>query len=137
MDRIANPSPGMKQNPSHLISVRPFHGVVTVRFSSAVIASSKNAKVLKEADYPEVLYIPFEDIYFDFLHRSQTSTHCPYKGDASYWSTTAVGESKPDVMWAYEHPYDEMLSIRNHGAFYPDRVKIEVVQQGETDRPIA
>ncbi|MBN9244824.1 MAG: DUF427 domain-containing protein [Mesorhizobium sp.] len=141
MDRIASssagPSPGLKRNPLHRITVEPFDGVVTVRFSSAVLASSRNVKVLKESGHPEVLYIPFEDVYFDMLHRSQTSTHCPFKGDASYWSVTAAGEAKPDVMWAYEHPYEEMLSIRNHGAFYPDKVAIEAVRQGETDRPIA
>ena len=130
------PSPGFARNPDHKITVRPFNGAVTVQFSSAVIASSKNAKVLKEADYPEVLYIPFDDIYFDFLRRSETTTHCPFKGDATYWSVTAVGESKSDVMWAYEHPYAEMVAIRNHGAFYPEKVDIEVVEQTETDRPI-
>ncbi len=132
----AGPSPGMKRNPSHHITVEPFDGVVTVSFSSAVLASSKHAKLLKEAGHPDVLYIPFKDVYFDLLRRSPTSTHCPYKGDASYWTVTAAGESKPDVMWAYEHPYDEMLSIRNHGAFYPEKVNIEVVKQSQTDRPV-
>ena len=130
-------SPGFARDPAHTITVRPFDGVVTVSFSSAVIAASKNAKVLQEANHPDVFYIPFEDIYFDFLHRSETRSHCPYKGDASYWSVTAVGEAKPDVMWAYEHPYEEMLAIRDHGAFYPDKVRIEAVEQNQTDRPIA
>lgn len=137
MDQETNPSPGLQRNPSHRITIEPFDGVVTVRFSSAILAASKNALMLKEADYPAIPYIPFKDIYFDFLHRSQTSTHCPYKGDASYWTVTAVGESKPDVMWAYEHPYDEMLAIRNHGAFYPDKVTIDAVASTATDRPIA
>ena len=135
-DTAPRPAPGFARNPDHTITVRPFNGTVTVKFSSAVIASSKNAKVLKEAGYPAVFYIPFEDVYFDFLRRGETTTHCPYKGDASYWSVTAVGESKPDVMWAYEHPYAEMLAIRNHGAFYPGKVSIEAVEQAETDRPI-
>ena len=132
-----NSSPGLKRDPSHRITVEPFDGVVTVRFSSAILAASKGAKLLKEAGHSDVLYIPFEDIYFDFLRRSETSTHCPFKGDASYWNATAAGEARADVMWAYEHPYDEVLTIRNHGAFYPDKVEIEVVRQGETDRPIA
>jgi len=136
MGRTAEPSPGLKQNPSHRITITPLDGVVTVNFSSAVIASSKNAKVLKETGHPDVLYIPFEDIYFDFLRSSPTSTHCPYKGDASYWSVTATGESEPDIMWAYRHPYEEVSSIRDHGAFYPDKVEIEVVKQSQTDRPV-
>lgn len=132
-----NAAPGLKRNPSLAITVEPFDGVVTVRFSSAVIASSKNAKLLKEVGHSEVLYIPFEDVYFDFLRRSETSTHCSYKGDASYWNVIAAGEARDDVMWAYEHPYDEMLVIRDHGAFYPDKVSIEATAAARTDRPIA
>jgi len=133
---MANPSPGLKRDPSHRITTEPFDGVVTVRFSSAILAASKHARLLKEAGHPDVLYIPFEDVYFDFLRRSGTSTHCPFKGDASYWDVTAVGETRTDVMWAYEHPYDEVLAIRDHGAFYPHKVQIEAVRQDETDRPI-
>ncbi len=129
-------APGFASNPDYRITVEPFDGVVTVSFSSAIIAASKNAKVLKETNHPDVFYIPFEDIYFDLLRRSETSSHCPYKGDASYWNVTAVGETEPDVMWAYEHPYEEMLAIRDHGAFYPDKVRIEAVEQSETDRPV-
>lgn len=144
MDGTANPTaapsprpaPGFARDPGHAILVRPFHGVMTVSFSSAVLASSKRAKLLEEAGHPAVLYIPFEDVYFDFLRRSETASHCPYKGDASYWNVTAAGEGERDVMWAYEHPYEEMLAIRDHGAFYPDKVRIEAVERSETDRPI-
>jgi uncharacterized protein (DUF427 family) len=121
MDVKANPSPGFQHNPSRRISVEPFAGAVTVTSSDFVIAQSKKALVLREEDYPPVFYIPFEDIHFDALTRTDTSTHCPYKGDASYWAAGAV----KDVMWAYEHPYDEMVRIKDHGAFYPDRVKVE------------
>jgi uncharacterized protein (DUF427 family) len=129
-------APGFARNPGHTITVRPFDGVVTVSFSSAIIAASKNAKVLRETNHPDRFYIPFDDIYFDFLRRSESSTHSPYKGDASYWNVTAVGEAERDVMWAYEHPYEEMLAIRDHGAFYPDKVRIETVEQSKTDRTI-
>jgi uncharacterized protein (DUF427 family) len=143
MDTIPDPaaaprrSPGFARDPGHVITVEPFDGVVTVSFSSAIVASSRNAKVLKEANHRDVFYIPFEDIHFDFLRRSETATHCPYKGDACYWSVTAAGESETDVMWAYEHPYEEMLAIRDHGAFYPGKVRIEAVEQDQTDRPVA
>jgi uncharacterized protein (DUF427 family) len=126
MDSInANPSPGFQRNPGHRITVEPFDGVVTVTFSDAVIASSDEALVLKEGDYPPVFYLPFKDIYFDFLKPSDNRTHCPYKGDASYWNVTAVGEALKDVMWAYREPYDEMGTIRDHGAFYANKVRIE------------
>jgi uncharacterized protein (DUF427 family) len=125
MDTATNPSPGFQRNPDYRITVEPFDGVVNVAFFDAIIGSSDKALVLREGDYPPVFYIPFKDIYFDFLQPTETRTHCPYKGDASYWGVTAAGESEKDIMWAYESPYDEMQRIRSHGAFYPNKVRID------------
>jgi uncharacterized protein (DUF427 family) len=125
MQPTTNPSPGFQSRPDHEITVEPYPGTVTVRVSDAIIASSRNAKVLRETGHDPVFYVPFEDIYFEFLERTDTTSHCPFKGDASYWRASAVGEAVEDAMWAYEHPYDEMLEIKDHGAFYPDKVNIE------------
>lgn len=121
-----NPSPGFQRAPGHRITVEPFPGTVTVSLGDAIIAASKDAKVLREADYPAVYYIPFKDIYFEHLQKTGTRTHCPFKGDASYWRASAVGEAVQDAMWAYETPYDEMTVIRDHGAFYPNKLRVEV-----------
>lgn len=125
MDQIANPAPGFQRNPGKVITVEPYHGTVTVRAVETVIASSTKAKVLTEAPYPPVFYIPFEDIDFDQLRKTEFSTHCPYKGDASYWSVLPAANAGKDAMWAYERPFDEMVEIRDHGAFYPNKVTIE------------
>ena len=125
MNIAANPAPGFQRNPSHRITVEPYSGVVTVTFSDAILASTDEALVLREADYPPVFYIPFKDIYFELLKPGDTSTHCPFKGNASYWNASAAGEAVNDVMWAYEHPFDEMMRIKDHGAFYPNKVRIE------------
>ncbi|QPC87049.1 DUF427 domain-containing protein [Mesorhizobium sp. NBSH29] len=124
----ANPSPGFQRNPTRRINVTAFDGVVTVSFAGAIIASSASALVLQEEDYLPVFYIPFSDIYFEFLTPTETSTHCPYKGDASYWNATASGEAARNVMWSYEDPYDEMSGISGHGAFYPELVQIEATK---------
>lgn len=125
MDQIGNPSPGFQRNPDKVITVEPYIGTVTVRAGDVVIASSTKAKLLTEPPYPRVLYIPFEDIDFDQLRKTELSTHCPYKGDASYWSMLPAAEAGKDAMWAYEQPFDEMIDIRNHGAFDPNKVSIE------------
>ncbi|MBR2687853.1 MAG: DUF427 domain-containing protein [Aquamicrobium sp.] len=127
MDQRTNPAPGFMRDPAHTITVRPFDGTVTVSFGREVIASSGRAQLLQEASYRPVLYVPFADIRFEALLPSDSSTHCPFKGDASYWSVHAGGETRKDVMWAYQAPYDEMLVIKDHGAFYPDRVEIETI----------
>jgi uncharacterized protein (DUF427 family) len=137
MNNAANPSPGFQRNPSRRIAVEPFDGVVTVTFSDAIVASTDEALVLREQDYPLVFYVPFKDVCFEFLKRSDTSTHCPYKGDASYWNVSAGGEAAEDVMWAYERPFDEMIAIRDYGAFYPNKVRIEAnPASGEVGAPI-
>ena len=120
-----NPSPGFRRHPEHTITVEPFGGTVNVKFHDVMIASTGRAKLLREANYKPVLYIPFEDIYFVHLEKTATATHCPFKGDASYWRVKGQDETAKDVMWAYEHPYDEMLEIGDHGAFYPDGVVID------------
>ena len=125
MDQIANPAPGFQSNPAKVITVEPYRGTVVVRAGDVVIATSTRAKLLSEPPYPRHFYIPFEDIDFTQLGKTALSTHCPYKGDASYWSVLPAGETGKDAMWAYERPFDEMAEIRDHGAFYANRVKIE------------
>lgn len=135
MDRYAHPSPGFRDHPDHTIDIRPFDGVVVVTFGEAIIASSEEALELRETNHPPVFYLPFKDVYFDFLAPSDTKTHCPFKGDASYWSATASGEAMKDVMWAYLSPFDEMIAIKDHGAFYPGKVRIDATpatDPGET-----
>jgi uncharacterized protein (DUF427 family) len=124
MDISSNASPGFARNPSKVIKVTPQPGTVAVYAGDTEIARSTRAKALDEPPYATAIYIPFEDIHFEQLQKTAHSTHCPYKGDASYWSALPSGEKGANAMWAYEHPYDEMTGIANHGAFYPDRVRI-------------
>ncbi|MDX8445987.1 DUF427 domain-containing protein [Mesorhizobium captivum] len=127
MDKRANPAPGFQRNPDKVITIEPYRGVVTVRAGDVVVARSTRARLLSEPPYPAVFYIPFDDIDFTKLARTDHSTHCPYKGDASYWSVLPAGESGKDAMWAYEQPFDETFEIRDHGAFYTSKVTVEGV----------
>src|ERR1700739_4116117 len=108
--------------PDHPITVTksPSHVVVVV--GGKVIADTKNALVLREASYPEVLYIPREDANMAQLERTAHATYCPYKGECSYYSIPAGGERSANAVWTYEDPYDAVSTIRGHLAFYRDRV---------------
>ena len=108
------------------ITVEPFHGVVNVRFIDAMLASTDSALVLRETGHEPVFYIPFDDIYFAMMHESETRTHCPWKGEARYWSTGAVGEAAADVMWAYDAPPGAAALIAGHGAFDAGKVTVDV-----------
>ena len=69
---------------------------------------------------------PFEDIYFDLFEKTNTTSRCPPKGTASYWRVHAVGSSSDDFMWAYETPDTAALAIARHGAFDPEKARIDV-----------
>jgi len=91
-------------------------------FAGRAIADSTRALTLKEAHYPPVYYIPREDADMALLARTAHSTHCPYKGDASYFTISADGRSADNAVWSYEAPFPTVAEIKDHLAFYPYRV---------------
>ena len=97
---------------------------VRVSFNGAVVADTRNAITLTEASYAPVQYIPREDVDMDLLQRSAHTTYCPYKGDASYFHLSASGTKSDNAIWTYETPFDAVSAIKEHVAFYPDRVQI-------------
>jgi uncharacterized protein (DUF427 family) len=113
--------------PDHPIAITPNPKRVRVTAGGAVIADTTHALTLKEASYPAVQYIPREDADMALLSRSERTTHCPYKGDASYFNVVAGGKALENAIWTYEAPFPAMAEISGHLAFYPDRVKIEEV----------
>ena len=114
-----NPAPGFKKRPDYRIAVKPARARVQVTVNGEVIADSKNAVVLEEGSYPPVYYFPRKDVKTDRLVRSVLQTHCPFKGDAAYYSFKGGAEN---AVWTYEHPYDEMHAIKERLAFYPNKV---------------
>jgi uncharacterized protein (DUF427 family) len=95
---------------------------VEVRVDGLVIADSMHALVMRAPGTPDVQYVPRDDVDMTRLIRSEHTTHCPYKGDASYWSIRTGRRVVDDAVWSYEVPYPDMAAIAGHLAFYPDRV---------------
>jgi len=108
--------------PDHPITIEPTAGRVVVTLAGQVIADSANALTLREAAYPAVQYIPRGDVNMALLSASDHATYCPYKGDCSYFSIALGGERGKDAVWTYEAPYEAVAAIKDHLAFYPDRV---------------
>jgi len=113
--------------PDHPITITRNPRRVRVTAGDVVIAETSKALTLKEAKYPAVQYVPREDANMAVLERSERTTHCPYKGDASYYSVKADGKTLDNAIWTYETPFPAMTEISGHLAFYPDKVKIEEV----------
>jgi uncharacterized protein (DUF427 family) len=112
--------------PDHPITVEPSSDRVIVQAGGATVADSTATLVLREADYPPVRYIPIDDVDRTLLAPSDASTYCPYKGEASYWSITTEPARGKDAVWFYDQPYAAVEPIRDHVAFYADRVEITV-----------
>jgi uncharacterized protein (DUF427 family) len=110
--------------PDHPITVTPNPRRVRVEVAGHVIVDSATALSLKEATYPVVQYIPRGDIEMGFFGKTDRSTNCPYKGDASYYTLTIEGQVLENVAWSYEEPYPAMQQIEGYLAFYPDKVKV-------------
>jgi len=95
---------------------------VIVRLDGRVIADTTRALVMRAPGTPDQPYLPREDVDMTRLVRTDLVTHCPYKGDASYWSIRSGARTVENAVWSYETPYDDMAPIAGHLAFYADRV---------------
>lgn len=100
------------------IRIRKADGIWCIRAGGAVLGESANALELSEGDLAPVLYFPRGDIAMQFLDRSDTTTHCPHKGDAHYYSIVNKSATLKDAVWTYETPLEDVSAIKDHLAFY-------------------
>ena len=100
------------------INIRKAPGKWSVRSGGAVLGESSNALELSEEGYEPVIYFPRDDIATAFLDRSDKTTHCPHKGDASHFSIVTKSQTLKDAVWSYENPIDAVAEIKDHLAFY-------------------
>ena len=108
--------------PDHPITIAKNPKRVRVMLGGSIVAETTDALTLREASYGPVHYVPRADVAADLLERTERSTHCPYKGDASYFTISAGDLVRRDAAWSYETPFPAVSAIAGHLAFYPDRV---------------
>ena len=103
---------------------------VTVRLGDEIVARSERTMLLKEFAHGKILdpvyYFPQEDVAVDRLRPTETQTHCPIKGDASYWTYSGDAGAEADLVWAYVEPIEYSKHITGRMAFDARRVSIEV-----------
>ncbi|RST56430.1 DUF427 domain-containing protein [Variovorax sp. MHTC-1] len=117
--------------PDHPITIAANPARVVVKAAGRVIADTRAALTLREASYPAVQYIPRKDVDMSLLARTEHATYCPFKGDCAYYSIPSAGGKGANAVWTYEQPYESVEQIKDHLAFYPDRVDaIEERTQG-------
>jgi uncharacterized protein (DUF427 family) len=124
-----NKAPGFLKKPDHRVDLAPARGKrVRVVFAGVTVADSVDAIAVAETGHDPVYYIPRKDVRMDVLARTEHHTYCPYKGDCSYWTLAGNGRTAENAVWSYEHPYDEVMGIKEHLAFYGSKVDAVTVE---------
>ncbi len=116
---------GMTQG--HTIDTHAEDLHVEVRLDGELVASSDRPVLLEETGLPTVYYLPATDLVTD-ARRIDLSTHCPFKGDATYWTIDAGGRTHDGIAWSYEEPKEGAEEIAGHLAFFANRADITVAE---------
>ncbi|MBL28525.1 MAG: hypothetical protein CMM50_13345 [Rhodospirillaceae bacterium] len=115
-----------KANPAaeaeHRVEIVPTAKRVRVMFGGETVADSTGVLIIRETRHMPVYYFPPEDVRRDLLSPTDHHTHCPYKGDASYWTVRAGGHEAENAVWSYPEPLSDVAGLSGYLAFYWDRM---------------
>ena len=117
-----NSGPGYAKNPDYQIDIAPAGKSVRIEVNGQTIVDSDNALLMREQNHQQVYYFPQSDVRMVHFLRTENATHCPFKGDASYWTLSVVDKVLENVMWSYEAPCNEVSAVKEYVAFYRDRL---------------
>jgi len=114
---------GYGERPDYRVDLLPRRNRVVARVGDVVLGETERPLLVDEQDHGLVFYFPREDVHLERLQPTDSVSYCPFKGKASYWSTSDGGEN---VAWSYEDPYPEVSRLAGFVAFYQDRVDVQV-----------
>lgn len=133
MQDIPDPRPDLAHHDGYRLKVTANPNRMRAVFNGKTIADSDDVLVMRETNYPPVYYFPWTDVDMQYLQPVEHLTHCPFKGDAKYWSLSVDQRQVPNAAWSYVEPYDEAAVVKDHIAFYWD----EIDAWFENDQPMA
>ena len=113
---------GFAQKPEYRMEFEPSPRRVSVVFNGVTVADSRRGMVLRETRLEPVYYLPVEDVRMDLMRRTDYHSHCPFKGNASYWTLTVGEQTADNVLWGYEDPLPEAAALKGYVAFYRNRM---------------
>lgn len=116
-------SPGHKEHPEHKVEERRSNKTYTALLNGKVIARSNDVIKVVEDDHPVRFYFPREAVKMEFLHQTDKTTRCPFKGERATHFTIKVGnDTYENAAWSYEAPFDEHRDLKDRIAFYRNEV---------------
>ncbi len=124
-----NTAPGFLKHPNHRVEIHPYDGLVNIEISSEIVQQVHGVLILKESGYEPVFYMAKSHFPSNFLEASEHSTHCPFKGDASYYHLSHRNKTYENAVWSYANPFDEAIAIKDYIAFYPNVAKVSPTQE--------
>ena len=114
------------RDPYHRVDILASSRHVRVAVDGVTVAESARPVILFETGLPPRYYLPLTDIRTDMLTPTQTQTHCPYKGTATYWSVDIGPGARQDLVWTYRAPLPESQKIAGLACFYDEKVDVYV-----------
>lgn len=122
-------APGYRKSPNHKIAEQRLQDSIQVAVDGQVIANSSDVILLREDGHPDRYYFPRADINMSFMERSDSTSTCPFKGEANYYTLNVGDRQLDDAAWSYEDPYEEHAALKDRVAFYDDKIaEVEVIQ---------
>jgi uncharacterized protein (DUF427 family)/class 3 adenylate cyclase len=120
---------------AYKIRLEPSNKRIRVEFNGTWVADSTRAIVLHETRMAPTFYLPREDVRMDFLEKTEHATHCPFKGNASYWTLRIGGEAAENAVWSYEEPFDDGKGLKDYMSFYAS--KVSAIYEGDEEVPFS
>lgn len=117
------------RDPFHRVDVRRSSRPVTVSAGGETIAESASAMVLSETGLPNRFYLPMDDVRRESLEPTDETAHCPYKGDARYWSVNAGGNAFENAVFSYTDPFDDARRVAGYVSFLHDEINVSTKEQ--------
>ncbi len=128
MSKTLGPSPGSLKYPDHTVAISTDDGLWTATMNGTRVAESRDALVVDETGYEQVIYFPGRDVKKELFEESNSRSTCPFKGDAHYFAADVDGKTQ-DIAWFYPSVYDDVEAIAGYVAFYTDRVNVALTDR--------
>jgi uncharacterized protein (DUF427 family) len=122
----SNPAPGWSEHPEYRVDLVRDGRHARATVAGEIVAESDDVITVKETGHNAVYYFPRQNVRMDLLQRTDRHSHCPFKGEASYFSVGAAKAKADNAAWSYEQPYDEVHPLKDRIAFYADKVTVTI-----------